>query len=45
MKGNKSSIIPECNCARCGYSWTPRIRDPKSCPDCKSRDYKKKKVA
>jgi predicted Zn-ribbon and HTH transcriptional regulator len=22
-------------CPRCGYEWTPRKKDPKSCPCCK----------
>ena len=23
-------------CVRCGYTWTPRIRRPKKCPDCEA---------
>jgi len=24
-------------CAKCGYEWTPKVPDPKECPQCKSR--------
>ena len=28
-------------CGKCGYGWIPRVKQPKSCPRCKSRlDYK-----
>lgn len=26
-------------CQKCGYEWEPRIKNPKECPDCKSRNW------
>lgn len=26
-------------CIKCGYSWNSRIERPKSCPNCKSRNW------
>ena len=33
---------PQHKCRRCGYSWTGkgRVRVPKECPDCKSRNWR-----
>jgi rubrerythrin len=29
-------------CGKCGYGWIPRVKQPKSCPRCKTRfDYPK----
>ncbi len=29
-------------CSKCGYGWIPRVKQPKSCPRCKTRfDYPK----
>lgn len=28
-------------CGKCGYGWEARIENPKSCPECKSRDWNK----
>ena len=31
-------------CTKCGYTWIPRVKNPKECPKCKTRiDYKTKK--
>ena len=30
-------------CQRCGYEWTPIVANPKSCPECKSREWEKPK--
>jgi predicted Zn-ribbon and HTH transcriptional regulator len=31
-------------CPNCYYEWTPRTKNPKACPRCKSRlDYRSKK--
>ena len=29
-------------CLKCEYEWEPRKKDPKECPECKSRDWNKK---
>ena len=31
--------MPECQ--RCGYDWPKRTKDPKKCPNCGSRIWKK----
>ena len=31
-------------CKRCGYTWHPRTRTPKCCPECKSRSWDKEKA-
>ena len=31
----------ELSCLQCGYSWEPRKKKPKECPDCKSRKWDK----
>ena len=31
----------EVTCKKCDYSWTPRVSNPKACPDCKSRNWNK----
>lgn len=36
--------LPEIECQKCGYIWTPRKENPKSCPECKSRDWKKEEL-
>jgi predicted Zn-ribbon and HTH transcriptional regulator len=28
-----------CRCRICGYTWTPRIDHPRSCPSCKRHDW------
>ena len=30
--------LPQCICLRCGYKWTPRIPNPRQCPnpECRS---------
>ena len=30
-------------CEKCEYEWIPRMKDPKTCPRCKSYDWKEKK--
>lgn len=29
-------------CLRCGFTWEPRIKNPKSCPSCKRYDWNKR---
>ncbi len=26
-------------CKKCGFTWNPRIENPRACPDCKSYRY------
>lgn len=28
-------------CKKCGYEWTPRIKNPKACPMCKQYNHQK----
>ena len=30
----------QCKCSICGYKWTPRVMQPKTCPECKHRDWR-----
>lgn len=30
-------------CVKCGYTWTPRVANPKACPNCKQYQVKFKK--
>jgi len=27
-------LVPKLKCKNCGYTWTPRINNPKKCPKC-----------
>ena len=40
---NMLMIMPEkakeCKCQKCGYVWKPRVKEPRECPDCKSRRF------
>ena len=38
---NKGGIMELLKCKRCGYEWLPRTPDPKVCPYCKSREWKR----
>jgi len=29
-------------CLKCKHEWIPRVKDPKSCPNCKNRKWNKK---
>lgn len=31
------------HCVHCGYEWTPRVPNPKACPNCKQYQVKFKK--
>lgn len=31
------------NCMRCHWNWTPRKKNPKSCPRCKNYDWNKER--
>lgn len=31
-------------CVRCEWSWKPRIENPAACPQCKSYEWKGKKI-
>ena len=34
----RAGSMPELlRCAKCRYEWTPKVPDPKECPQCKSR--------
>ena len=33
----------KCKCEKCGYEWLARVENPKSCPECKRRDWRKEK--
>lgn len=41
--------VKKLRCNRCGYKWTPFVKDPKRCPDCVSQYWntprKRKKYA
>lgn len=30
----------DCKCSKCGYEWTAKVEDPKSCPSCKQYNWK-----
>ena len=30
-------ITIKAKCTRCGYTWKPRVKSPKACPECKYR--------
>ena len=32
--------MKQIKCKRCEHKWIPRVKDPKECPNCKSRDWK-----
>ena len=34
--GTAGVIRPLHKCKRCGYSWEPRMKDPRQCPHCKT---------
>lgn len=34
-------IMKKFKCVKCGYEWDGRVKVPKECPDCKSRNWKK----
>ena len=31
-------------CAKCGYEWIPRVKNPKKCPECQSRNWMGEKL-
>lgn len=33
----KGNVIRKLRCPKCGYVWEPRVKQPKSCPECKQR--------
>ena len=35
--------IPMCECKRCGHRWLIRVKDPKTCPKCKSPYWNKER--
>ena len=35
--------IPMCECKRCGHRWLIRVREPKTCPKCKSPYWNKER--
>jgi predicted Zn-ribbon and HTH transcriptional regulator len=34
--------LPNAECKKCGYSWTPREEHPRECPNCHRRQWWKK---
>jgi predicted Zn-ribbon and HTH transcriptional regulator len=34
-----AAVLPPATCRHCRYTWTPRISNPKCCPECKSRTW------
>lgn len=38
----RNNEVQERKCPKCGYKWTPRIKKPKACPECKTRLNNKK---
>ena len=34
--------LSKLKCVKCGHSWVPRMFNPKMCPACKSRTWRKK---
>lgn len=30
-------------CKKCGYEWTPKVAQPKECPQCKARKWNETK--
>jgi len=32
------------HCKQCGHSWTPKVLDPKQCPECKAYDWNKTRM-
>ena len=35
--------MKKCECQKCGYEWESRKENPKSCPECKTRNWDKDK--
>ena len=35
--------LHQCECLKCGHKWVPRTSDPKQCPGCQNRNWKKPK--
>jgi len=35
MKKAETIKLKMVKCPRCGYTWTPRVPNPKECPRCK----------
>lgn len=40
----KKEELKELECQKCDYRWTPRKENPKCCPNCMSRSWKKEEV-
>ncbi len=36
--------LPKAKCERCGHGWTPRQREIKVCPKCKSPYWDRKRI-
>ena len=34
-------MATQCKCSKCGYQWTAKVDNPKSCPACKQYNWKK----
>jgi len=43
MLMNMPQKAKECKCLKCGYVWVPRKKNPRECPDCKSRRWRDEK--
>lgn len=49
MKSDIKSIkvlehLPNTKCSKCNYKWLSRVAKPKSCPQCKTRIWDRKKA-
>lgn len=41
LDNTEDNSLPQCECAKCGWEWTPRIKDPKWCPKCRTVYWRK----
>lgn len=40
----RGGVIMKNKCKLCGWTWVPRKKESKACPNCKRYDWKEKKV-
>jgi len=41
---HKKLVAEMAQCIRCGWRWQPRKENPSACPNCKSYEWKVKKI-
>lgn len=39
VKIRQTQAAPLLRCSFCGYTWHPRVKEPKECPKCKNRKW------